>query len=133
MGNKVVVIKEIFSVIISIIGIVFVLYFTFYCTKFLSVKANSIQKSKYINIIDKAVLGQNKYLAIAEIKNKYYLLSISDQSINILKELNDFEHDNHENIYQNANINLDFNKIFSKISDSINKKGNEIKDDKQSK
>lgn len=128
-----VVIKEIFSVIISIIGIILVLFFTYYSTRWLSLKANNIQKSKYINIIDKAVLGQNKYLAIAEISNKYYLLSISDQSINILKELNDFHLDNTENIDLNSNMNLDFSKIFSKLSDSLSRKGNEDKNDDHEK
>jgi len=125
----VIVIKEIFSVIISIIGIVLVLFFTYYCTRWLAIKSNNIQKSKYINIIDKAVLGQNKYLAIAEISNKYYLLSVTDQSINILKELNEFDYEIKENINPNVNVNLDFSKIFSKISDSLSKKGNEDKND----
>lgn len=128
-----IVIKEIFSVILSIIGIVLVLFFTYYSTRWLSLKANTIQKSKYINIIDKAVLGQNKYLAIAEISKKYYLLSISDQSINILKELNEFNIDYTENIYPNANANMDFSKIFSKLSDSISRKGNEEKNEDHKK
>lgn len=122
-----IVIKEIFSIIISLIGIIFVLFLTYYCTKWLSEKANSIQKSKYINIIDKAVLGQNKYLAIAEISNKYYLLSVSDQGINILKELNEFEYKVSENISMDAGVSLEFNKIFSKFTDCLSKKGNEDK------
>lgn len=66
-------------------------------------------KSKYMNIIDRIMLGQNKYLAIAEIVNKYYLISISENNINIIKELEDFkpmieeEHD------------IQFNKIFNKF------------------
>ncbi|NYB72605.1 flagellar biosynthetic protein FliO [Sedimentibacter hydroxybenzoicus DSM 7310] len=47
-------------------------------------------KSRYINIIDKIMLGQNKFLAIAEICNKYYLLSITEKNVTIVKELDDF-------------------------------------------
>ena len=48
-------------------------------------------KSRYINIIDKIMLGQNKFLAIAEICNKYYLISITEKNINIINELEDFK------------------------------------------
>ncbi len=44
-----------------------------------------------MNIVDRIVIGQNKYLAIAEITNKYYLLSITERDVNILKELDDFQ------------------------------------------
>jgi len=71
----------------SVLGIIFVLFLTYYGTKWLSVKATNISKSKYMNVIDKIMLGQNKFLAIVEISNKYYLLSITDNNINIIKEL----------------------------------------------
>lgn len=57
------------------------------------------------------MLGQNKYLAIVEITNKYYLLSITDESINIIKELDDFKIKPKEDINQN----LEFKKLLSKI------------------
>ena len=41
----------------SILGIIFVLFLTYFSTKWLSVKATSITKSKYMNIVDKIVLG----------------------------------------------------------------------------
>jgi len=72
-------------------------------------------KSRYMNIVDKLMLGQNRFLAIAEINNKYYLLSITEKHIDILKELDDFqpmplEHES----------SLNFSKILKKY-----KKGNE--------
>lgn len=33
------------------------------------------------------MLGQNKFLAIVVISNKYYLLSITEQNISLIKEL----------------------------------------------
>ena len=68
-----------------------VLFLTYYSTKWLSTKTNLTMKSKYINIVDKIMLGQNKFLAIAEICNKYYVLSITERSIKIIKELDDFQ------------------------------------------
>ncbi|WP_407695739.1 flagellar biosynthetic protein FliO [Sedimentibacter hydroxybenzoicus] len=66
------------------------LFLTYYSTKWLSTRTSSSMKSRYINIIDKIMLGQNKFLAIAEICNKYYLLSITEKNVTIVKELDDF-------------------------------------------
>ena len=68
-----------------------VLFLTYYSTKWLSAKTNLTMKSKYINIVDKIMLGQNKFLAIAEICNRYYVLSITERNIEIIKELDDFQ------------------------------------------
>lgn len=107
-------IKEIFSLITALIGIIFVLFLTYYLTKWFSVRTSNIFKSKYINIVDKIVLGQNKCLAIVEISGKYYLLSITDSSINIIKELEEFEPTSAENT-DSLSSNLDFNKILSRF------------------
>lgn len=82
-----IIIKEFISLTISLAGIILVLLLTYYGTKWLSSKAGYMTRSKYMNITDKIVLGQNKYLAVVEISNKYYLMSIADNGINILKEL----------------------------------------------
>lgn len=95
----------------SVLGIIFVLFLTYYGTKWLSVKTTSISKSKYMNVVDKIVLGQNKYLAIIEISNKYYLLSITDNSINIIKDLDELD----LKTIEITSENLEFNKIFSRF------------------
>lgn len=92
-------------------GIVIVLFLTYYSTKWLSTKTNLAMKSKYMNIIDKIMLGQNKFLAIAEICNKYYLISITENKINIIKELDDFQ----PSIDETPEVNMQFNKIFDKF------------------
>lgn len=64
-----------------------------------------------MNVVDRIVLGQNKYMAIAEISNKYYLLSITERDINIIKELEDFQLKPDEI----KDDTMDFNKIFNKF------------------
>ena len=46
--------------------------------------------SRYMNVVDKLMLGQNNFIAIVEISNKYYLIGITEKGISILKELEDF-------------------------------------------
>ncbi len=68
-------------------------------------------KSKHMNIMDKIMLGQNKFLAIVEIYNKYYLVSITEKDITIINEIENFQPlpdikpDN----------NLEFHNIFNKF------------------
>lgn len=104
-------IKDIFSLIISVIGIILVLFLTYYSTKWISKKTNVINKSKYMNIVDRIMLGQNSYMAIAEISNKYYLLSITESQVNIIKELDDFQIKDEEE----KQTNMDFSKILKKF------------------
>lgn len=75
-------------------------------------------KSKYIRIIDKIVLGQEKFLSIIEIGNKYYLLSITGNSIKIIKELE--KEDLIEATQNDANQLNGFD--FKKILESFNSK-----------
>lgn len=104
-------IKDIFSLVLSIIGIILVLFLTYYSTKWLSTKSNFAMKSKYINIVDKVMLGQNKYMAIAEICNKYYLISITEKDIKIIKELEGFI----PLPVAKAENDMEFSNIFNKI------------------
>ncbi len=62
-----------------------------------------------MNIVDRIMLGQNKYLAIVEISNKYYLMSVTDNNINIIKDLEEFK----LNPLENTGETKEFNKIFT--------------------
>jgi len=103
-------IKNIFSLVLAIIGIILVLFLTYYGTKWLSKKSGSGLRSKYMNITDRMMLGQNKFLAIAEISGKYYLLGVTENNISILKELEDFQP-----LPAEAGENPEFDKILSKF------------------
>ncbi len=67
-----------------------------------------------MNIVDKIMLGQNKFIAIVQIYNKYYVLSITEKDISILKELEDFEPLENED-----ESNLNFNKILSAYKNQL--------------
>lgn len=90
------------------------MFLTYYSTKWLSTKTSSAMKSRYINIIDKIMLGQNKFLAIAEISSKYYLLSITEKNIKIVKELDDFQPITDIKPENNAEFNNILNKFLKR-------------------
>ena len=56
------------------------------------------------------MLGQNKFLAIAEINGKYYLLSITEKNITILERLEDFMP-----LPDEIATNIEFNDILKKF------------------
>lgn len=80
-------------------------------------------KSKYMNVVDRLMLGQNNFITIVEINDKYYLVGISEKDISILKELDDFHplSDDSESISMFSNILNKYKKI-SDIGNSNDKK-----------
>jgi len=68
-------------------------------------------KSKYMNIIDKIMIGQNKFLAIVEIYNKYYLVSITEKDTTIINEIENFQ----PLPYIKPDSNLEFHNILNKF------------------
>lgn len=87
------------------------LVLTYYSTKWLSTKTNLTLRSKYISIVDRIMLGQSNFLAIAEIDGKFFLLGITEKGINILKELDNFKPSEGDILEKQA----DFNKILNKF------------------
>lgn len=78
-----------------------------------------------MKIIDKVPLGQNKYLAIVCVCDKFYLISITDNNINLLKELDgDSIFKNDESNGRNASFKDALNEaIFKYKKSSRSKKG----------
>lgn len=79
--------------------------------------------SRNMNIIDKMPLGNNKFLLVMEICNKNYLVSVTDSSINIIKELDKREIKFNENSSKCDDIfkNIFFKKINQKVSSKFMK------------
>jgi len=91
-----------------------VLVLTYYSTKWLSTKTNLTLRSKHIIIVDRIMLGQSNFLAIAEIDGKFYLLGITEKSINILKELDDFKPFESDILEKQADFSKMLDKFFKK-------------------
>lgn len=82
--------KDILPMIFSLIAIVLVLYLSYVASKHLAKRVNKMSGSNSIRIAEKAVLGQDKGLAIIEVCSSFYLISFSNNKIEILKELPEY-------------------------------------------
>lgn len=79
--------NEILSLIVTLIGIGVVLFLTYKCTSWMGNKMGAVYSSRYMNIIDRMPLGQNKFVAIMKVKDEAYLIGVTENTIEILKEL----------------------------------------------
>ena len=79
--------QNMLPLIFALLGLAAVLYLSYLFSRYLAVGAAKISKSKYIKVIDRVVLGQDKMILIVRIGEKNYLVGSSTQSIHILAEL----------------------------------------------
>lgn len=79
--------NDVLYLIFSLLAIVLVLYLCYVFSKFISKKVNNVSNSNNIQIVERVALTQDKGLAVIEVCGKYYLLGFSNDSIEILKEL----------------------------------------------
>lgn len=133
--------QDILSLIGALIMIVLVLYATYYFTKAISKKMTDSSSSRYLKIIDRVALSQNKFLLIVEVDKKFLLVGVSDNSISVLKEFDSLSLELREtNSIMGLNADINFleilkdnlkkTKLGSKFIKDINKNCNEDKIDK---
>jgi len=77
----------IIALILALAAVGAVLYLSYLFSRYLAVGAAKVNKSKYVKIIDRVVLGQDRMMLITMIGEKYFLIGSTAQSIQILTEL----------------------------------------------
>ena len=74
-------------VIVTFVVAALILYLSYVASKYVGKSANINQKSRYMRVIDKIVVGQDRYIAIVQIGIKYFLVGIASGQVNILSEV----------------------------------------------
>jgi len=83
--------NEFTSFFVPFIIIVFVIILAYIGTRFISVKYTKLTSGRYLKVIERVALGQDKSLVLINIKAKIYLLGVSGNGINIVSEFNEDE------------------------------------------
>ena len=120
--------------IISLILIfLFVLALAYFSTKIIAkYQSNTLNSKSNIKIIESFRVGNNKYIAIAEIAGQYYALAIGKDEINLIGTL---DKDNIIDRQSTYNVNkTSFKDILSKVknnnsNEQINKESSELFED----
>ncbi len=78
---------ELIPLILALLAVVAVIYLSYVFSKFLAVGAGKVSGARYMRIVDRMPLGQDKMIAIVQVGDSYYLAGITSQNIQILKEI----------------------------------------------
>lgn len=79
------------SLALSLLGAALVIVFTYYGSRWLAKRYGASSGGRMIRIIDRAALGKDKSIVIAEICGEKYILGVGAQQISLLKELGEVE------------------------------------------
>ncbi|MGP1570044.1 MAG: flagellar biosynthetic protein FliO [Eubacteriales bacterium] len=73
--------------LIALIAVFAVIYLSYVFSKYLAVGATKMSGARYMRIVDRLMLGQDKMVAIVQIGTTYYVAGVTSQNIELLKEL----------------------------------------------
>lgn len=104
----------------SLVGVVLILLLTYYGSRWLVKRVSNVSGTRNIKVIDRAMLGQDKYVAIVRIGKKNMLLGVTSHNINKLADLE--EDDVTEVELPEDILSESFKELYQKSVGSISKK-----------
>ena len=83
--------NEFVSLIGPLIGVLFVILLAYLGTKFMAQKYSKMSTGRYLKVIERVALGQDKALVLLTVNQKAYLLGVTGKDINMLCEFEEQE------------------------------------------
>ena len=77
------------SMLFALIGTVCVIMLTYYASRWYAKRMGPIAGGKHIKVVDRLVVSKTGSILIIDIEGRQYLMGVSDQSVQILMELDD--------------------------------------------
>ncbi len=105
----------------AIVGVAVVIYLSYLFSRYISIGAAKFNAAKYMNIVDRLAVGQDRMLLIIELGEKYYLTSVTSQNIQILKELDKEELKEIKPVKNTLNQDGNFKSTFQSLLASKNR------------
>lgn len=107
------------STIVLIIVLVLVMLAAYYTTKFLSSKTKRLNKGKYLEIKDRMYVGRDKHIVLLEAGEQYFIVGVTNQSINLLGTLKKEEISPVEEVIQDSAAFTGIKGLFGKLSGAV--------------
>ncbi len=77
------------ELILAILAMAGVIYLSYLFSKYLASSTSKINNAKYMKVVDRLPIGQDRSVIILQIGDKHYLIGNASQSIEILAELSE--------------------------------------------
>jgi len=77
--------------VIPFMAVLLVIFLAYWVTKIIAVKYVKISSGRYMRVLDRVSLGQDRYLALVSVNGRVYVLGITGKSISKLCEFNQEE------------------------------------------
>lgn len=77
--------------ILALFAVVGVIYLSYVFSKYVALGASKMSGTKYMRVVDRMLLGQDKMMMIVQIGESYYLAGVTSQNVQIIKELSEDE------------------------------------------
>lgn len=75
------------SLLLSIVGIIFVIFLAYFGTKWLAKRYNGGRSGKYIKILEQKAIGQNKSLIVTQMGDRVFLLGVTNHGVETICSL----------------------------------------------
>ena len=79
--------RALIPMLIALIAVFAVIYLSYIFSKYLAMGVGKLSGARYMRIVDRLMLGQDKMVAIVQIGTTYYVAGVTNENIQILKEL----------------------------------------------
>lgn len=87
---------KILTLVLSLILVIGLIFLTYWLSQKASIPYMNGNQSKYMEIIDRIMIGRDKSLVIIKVQEEYYLLSVCEQKIELMERLDsDFDQAQH--------------------------------------
>ncbi|MHC1724178.1 MAG: flagellar biosynthetic protein FliO [Aminipila sp.] len=77
----------IIPLILALLAVVAVIYLSYIFSKYVALGASKMSGTRYMRVVDRMMLGQDKMMMIVQIGDSYYLTGVTSQNVQIIKEL----------------------------------------------
>jgi len=99
--------EGILSLIAALLAVAFVIYLSYLFSRYISMGSAKINGARHMRIIDRLMVGQDRFLLIVGVMDKVLLVSVTSQAISVLGELNsdDFKDEfseEHKGFFENS-------------------------------
>lgn len=101
-------------IFLTFFSVVLVLFLSYWFTKYIGKKTMKFRASGHMQIVDRLSISQDKSILILKVEGNYYLLSLSQNGIHLIKELENIDEQTFQDMEElHGKKGYDFKDVFS--------------------